>query len=268
MCGKSAYLERIRSLAEVAQISLICIPQRLENMCEEIATLTATDTLTFEWLGERDGQGTILPFGADEPAYIQFSSGSTSEPKGIIVTQSALSSKVKGVLQDCISIAPTDRAFSWLPLYHDKSMVGFALAPLFAQISVDYISAVSFARSPALWLELMSRNSSTIIYAPSFWYKLAAKRYIKTPLLIDLSNLRLAGIGGDTICPKILDFSNKLFCQLSSNQLRSRQATAWLRPPFSSINPMELRPILSITSYSRGNSWQHPRKISPWESNR
>lgn len=205
MGGKGAYLERIKSLAEVAQISLICIPKSLENMCDEIATLTTTDTLTFEQLGKRDGRGTILPLGADEPAYIQFSSGSTSEPKGIIVTQSALSSNVKGILQECIRIAPTDRAFSWLPLYHDMGMVGFALAPLFAQTSVDYISPVSFARSPTLWLELMSRNSSTITYAPSFGYELAAKRYIKTPLKLDLSKLRLAGIGGDTISPKVLD---------------------------------------------------------------
>jgi len=206
MGGKGAYLDRIKSLAEVAQISLICIPQSLENMCDELAALTATDTLTFEQLGGRDGQGTILPLGADEPAYIQFSSGSTSEPKGIIVTQSALSNNVRGILQECIRIAPTDRAFSWLPLYHDMGMVGFALAPLFAQTSVDYISPVSFARSPTLWLELMSRNSSTITYAPSFGYELAAKRYTKTPLPLDLSNLRLAGIGGDTISPKVLDY--------------------------------------------------------------
>lgn len=222
MGGKGAYLERIKSLAEVAQISLICVPQSLENMCEEIATLAATDTLTFDQLGECDGQGKILPLGADEPAYIQFSSGSTSEPKGIIVTQSALSSNVKGILQECIRIAPNDRAFSWLPLYHDMGMVGFALAPLFAQISVDFISPVSFARSPTLWLELMSRNSSTITYAPPFGYELAAKRYIKTPLKLDLSSLRLAGIGGDTISPKVLD----LFTQtLLPTQFKSAALT-------------------------------------------
>lgn len=211
MGGKSAYLERIKIMSQVAQPSLICLPTTLDKMSDEIQAITGVTTLTFCQLGKLEGKGCIKPLTVDEPAYIQFSSGSTSYPKGIIVTQRALSNNIKGILQECICINTTDRAFSWLPFYHDMGMVGFALAPLFAQTTVDYISPTTFARSPTLWLELMSRNGSTITYAPSFGYALAAKRYNQRRFPLDLSALRLAGIGGDMIRPNILELFTQTF---------------------------------------------------------
>jgi fatty-acyl-CoA synthase len=84
-------------------------------------------------------------------------------------------------------------------------LVGFSLAPLFGQCGVDYLPPSAFARRPVLWLRLMAANASTITYAPGFGYRLAAQRFARQAEALDLSRLRIAGIGGDMIRAEVLD---------------------------------------------------------------
>jgi fatty-acyl-CoA synthase len=101
---------------------------------------------------------------------------------------------------------PGDRAASWLPLYHDMGLIGFLMAPLSAQLSLDYLTPRDFARRPTQWLNLISRNRGTIAYSPSFGYDLATRRAAnQVPPDLDLSCWRHAGIGGDMIRPDVLD---------------------------------------------------------------
>ena len=99
------------------------------------------------------------PSGPDEEAYIQYSSGSTSNPKGVLISQKAIIANARGILREGLKLTPEDRAFSWLPLYHDMGLVGFCLSPMLGQVTVDFLATTSFARRPALWLKLMSDNS-------------------------------------------------------------------------------------------------------------
>ena len=90
-------------------------------------------------------------------------------------------------------------------------LVGFCLSPMMGQVTVDYLATTAFARRPALWLRLMSDNRSTIAYSPSFGYELAARRINGEAATLDLSNWRVAGIGGDMVRADILDlFAEKL----------------------------------------------------------
>jgi fatty-acyl-CoA synthase len=143
-------------------------------------------------------------FGADDVAYIQYSSGSTSDPKGVLINQRAIMANTLGILRHGLKITPQDRAFSWLPLYHDMGLVGFCLAPVMGQVTVDYLSTTAFARRPALWLRLMSENRSTVSYSPSFGYDLAARRINGEAVTLDLSQWRAAGIGGDMVRADVL----------------------------------------------------------------
>ena len=111
----------------------------------------------------------------------------------------------RGILNDGMRINPEDRAFSWLPLYHDMGLVGFCLSAAMGQVSVDFLATTSFARRPALWLKLMSDNKSTITYSPSFGYDLAARRINGEAVTLDLSRLRIAGIGGDMVRADVLE---------------------------------------------------------------
>ena len=84
----------------------------------------------------------------DEEAYIQYSSGSTSTPKGVLISQRAITANVRGILREGLKLTPEDRAFSWLPLYHDMGLVGFCLSPMLGQVSVDYLATTSLRPPP------------------------------------------------------------------------------------------------------------------------
>lgn len=197
--GKAAYLRRISGLLRAADAKLFCLPDTLLNLKSEFITEPDVQTLSFSELEALPEHCDGIPLRADEQAYIQFSSGSTSEPKGIMISQQAISHNARGILRECIKITPDDRAFSWLPLYHDMGLVGFSIAPLFAQTTVDYISPTNFARRPLLWLQLMAKNRCSITFAPIFGYRLAASRFKATEDKLDLSAIKIAGIGGDMI---------------------------------------------------------------------
>lgn len=215
--GKSAYITRIAGLLKAADARLLFLPDALDALKAEFATITPVQSLCFSEIENLKEYQDAEPLGADEQAYIQFSSGSTSEPKGIMISQQAISHNARAILRECIRISPEDRAFSWLPLYHDMGLVGFSIAPLFAQTTVDYISPTSFARRPLLWLQLMAQNQCSITYAPVFGYKLAASRFKQQENQFDLSKIKVAGIGGDMIHADQLELFSKTFAPTGFN---------------------------------------------------
>ncbi len=210
--GRDAYVTRIAGMLNAADASAIVTPQSLEESIGEAAKLAGVKTvLTHEAMAGLSSQGQLTAFGADDVAYIQYSSGSTSAPKGVLITQKAATANTRAILQHGMRLTDDDRAFSWLPLYHDMGLVGFCLSSMMGQASVDYLATPAFARRPALWLKLMSENRSTISYAPSFGYDLASRRINGGAKDLDLSNWRIAGIGGDMVRADVLsDFAERL----------------------------------------------------------
>jgi fatty-acyl-CoA synthase len=204
--GKDAYVERVTGMLRAAAACAVITTSDIQDHVRSGAAGAGVDTvLTHEELqGLPESLVKLQAFGSDEIAYIQYSSGSTSDPKGVLITQRAIMANTVGMLRDGLQVTPNDRAFSWLPLYHDMGLVGFCLSPLMGQVSTDYISTPSFARRPALWLRLMSENRSTISSSPSFGYDLAAKRINGEAVNLDLSHWRVAGIGGDMVRADVL----------------------------------------------------------------
>lgn len=205
MGGKDAYTARLASMASAAGLSLLLSPASLLGCVVDAAATAGATGLGYDSLPNLPEGDTPQPLEKDDPAYIQYSSGSTSHPKGVLVSQRALCANVRGILQHGLKVTPADRAFSWLPFYHDMGLVGFHFGPLFSQIDADYLSPSTFARRPTLWLDLMSANGTTITFAPSFGYKLVSDRCRKSASQWDLQRLRVAGIGGDLIRPDVLD---------------------------------------------------------------
>lgn len=195
--GREAYEWQVSRMAQTADLAVVMAPDDLRDLLTSVMSGIGINVLAMSGRDLPETVAPLRPHGADGPAYIQFSSGSTSDPKGIVATQSSVMANCQAIIQDGIRIGPDDRLVSWLPLYHDMGMVGFFMVPLCAQISVDYISPTSFARRPTTWLKLISQNRGTITYSPSFGYELCTRRYRGEPL--DLSCLRTAGIGGDMV---------------------------------------------------------------------
>lgn len=151
----------------------------------------------------------------EQVAYLQYSSGSTRFPHGVMVTHKSVMSNCRGQGYHGIQIQDDDRCVSWLPFYHDMGLVGTLLTCLTCQVSVDFMATESFARRPMQWLRLISQNQETSVsYSPTFGYDICARRANSGNLEgLDLSRWRLAGNGGDMIRPDVM--------QMFTDQFRS-----------------------------------------------
>jgi fatty-acyl-CoA synthase len=203
--GRDAYVERVAGMLQAARACAVITSEDLVASIREGAGRSDIGRVYThaELQAQPEAATRLKPFGADEDAYIQYSSGSTSNPKGVLITQKAITTNTRGILEG-MQVTVEDRAFSWLPLYHDMGLVGFCLSPMMGQVTVDYLATTAFARRPALWLKLMSDNGSTICYSPSFGYDLAARRINGEAVSLDLSRWRVAGIGGDMVRADVL----------------------------------------------------------------
>ena len=160
---------------------------------------------TFEHLPE--SAATLQPLQAHELAYLQYTSGSTRFPRGVMISQEAVLNNTRAIIEHGVQVREGDRAVSWLPYYHDMGLVGLLLTPLVCQISVDYLNTRHFAMRPRLWLKIMSENRATISFSPPFGYDLAARRLRDDDLAgYDLRNWRVAGVGAEMIHTETLAF--------------------------------------------------------------
>ncbi|HEY8087912.1 MAG TPA: fatty acyl-AMP ligase [Polyangiaceae bacterium] len=149
----------------------------------------------------------------DDLAFLQFTSGSTSRPKGVMVTHGNLAANAAAFMLDGIDRDPTvDKGVSWLPLFHDMGLIGFVVGPLFTNIPCVFLPTASFVRAPRLWLDKIHEHRGTITFAPNFAYALVAKRLKDKDVEgLDLSCLRIAGCGAEPIQARALrDFADRL----------------------------------------------------------
>lgn len=152
--------------------------------------------------------------GLDEIAFLQFTSGSTSRPKGVMVTFRNLAVNSHAIMFDGLRSTPDDRGVSWLPLYHDMGLIGFVVAPLYALVQVMFLPTTAFIRRPSLWLEAIHRFRGTITFAPNFAYALAARAVTDSQAASwDLSCMRALGCGAEPIQAEVLRTFLKRFAK-------------------------------------------------------
>ncbi len=169
--------------------------------------------LTIDALTGPAPQAPVVEVSEHDVCFLQFTSGSTSRPKGVVVTHGNLSHNseafmIHGLGKD----SSIDKGVSWLPLFHDMGLIGFVIGPLFTDIPVVFLPTASFVRSPRIWLDTIHKHRGTITYAPNFAYALVAKRLKDKDLSgLDLSCMRVTGCGAEPIQARTLrDFADKL----------------------------------------------------------
>ncbi len=141
--------------------------------------------------------------GEDHVAFLQFSSGSTRFPKGVVVRHRNLMANTRAITV-ALQAGRGDVCVSWLPLYHDMGLVGSLLTALVAGTDLHLLPTREFIRNPLLWPRLMAETGGTITYSPAFGYELAARRGGDAARTLDLGRWRVAGLGGDMIRPDVL----------------------------------------------------------------
>ncbi len=206
--GHEAYVARLRGLllgcgASVAMASNQFL-RFLREAAEGLEPVFLGAPAAFDELPEHDGP--LQPSGPTETAYLQFTSGSTSFPRGVVIEQRAVLSNLAAVINHGLDVRADDRCVSWLPFYHDMGLVGCMLAPLASQRSIDYLDTHDFAMRPRRWLELMTSTRATISFSPPFGYDLCARRIRSEDVArYDLSAWRVAGIGAEPIRAELPD---------------------------------------------------------------
>lgn len=205
--GHKAYVNQLHGLllgcsASVAVSSSQILPF-LTEAAKDIDLTFIGDPEAFEALPEANV--TLQHSDVNEIAYLQYTSGSTGFPRGVIIKQETVMANLVGSAHG-LDVRADDRCVSWLPFYHDMGLVGCMLAPMATQRSIDYLDTRDFAMRPRRWLELMSSSKATIAFSPPFGYALCARRVRPEDVAqYDLSAWRVAGIGAEPIRAELTD---------------------------------------------------------------
>lgn len=158
---------------------------------------------------------------SDSVGYLQYTSGSTREPKGVMVSHKNLMHNLAGINQ-ALRYTPDSIAATWLPYFHDYGLVDGILSSLYAGIPSFVMSPIAFIKQPFRWLQMISRYRVTHSGAPNFAYEYCVQRITPEQReALDLSCWRMAGIGAEPIRQETLERFAETFshCGFRRNSL-------------------------------------------------
>ncbi|MDQ0273780.1 non-ribosomal peptide synthetase [Cytobacillus purgationiresistens] len=157
-------------------------------------------TIYFEDAENHTIMGQLHYANRSDIAFIQFSSGSTGDPKGVILTHENILTNLEGIVDADPCRWVNDKFFSWMPLTHDLGLIGFHLAPIAANINHCLMPTNMFIRSPLSWLNKVQEYKATVLSSPNFGYKFLLDRFKEERNKdLDLSSVRKIVNGAEPI---------------------------------------------------------------------
>jgi fatty-acyl-CoA synthase len=156
--------------------------------------------------------GSRLRKGSDL-ALLQYTSGSTGDPKGVMLTHANMLANMRGVGQ-ALQLGPSDVGVSWLPLYHDMGLIGAWLTLLHYGIPLVVLSPLAFLTRPEKWLQAFHKHRGTVTAAPNFAYELCVRKIADKDIQgVDLSSWRAALNGAEPVNPETLERFGQRFAK-------------------------------------------------------
>lgn len=203
---RERHLARLLAIATDAEAQCILTTSALIPLISEAAIKQLADTaiLTVDAIMQNDAQSAASAWHAripekDEIAFLQYTSGSTSTPKGVMVSHHNLMINARA-FEEGMSIDSEDSFVSWLPLYHDMGLIGGLLQPIHRGIPAILMTPQFFIERPVRWLEVISRHGATVSGAPNFAFQLCVERVRSSQLQgLDLSTWRVAFSGAEPV---------------------------------------------------------------------
>ena len=174
------------------------------------STPFARRVCVLEEIDQLEQEAVLHAAAPEDTALIQFSSGSTSEPKGVVLSHTNLLVNIKAISR-AAAIGCNDSTLSWMPLSHDMGLIGFHLVPLFNGLDQVLMDTDLFVRRPARWLEAAHCYRTSLLCSPNFGYQHYLRSVPAPADSLDLSNVRLIFNGAEPVSASVCrEFAQQL----------------------------------------------------------
>ena len=205
------YAARQAAILRSAEVSTIITFGRAERVARllepQVPSLRRVTTAAqIADLGTRPGQlSGARKVTSSDIAFLQYTSGSTGDPKGVTLTHANLLANLRAILA-VVQMNPADRAVSWLPLYHDMGLIGAWMGPMYAGAPLSLMSPLAFLSRPERWLWAIHEHRGTVTAAPNFAYELCVRKVPDERIEgLDLSSMRYMLNGAEPVNPSTLE---------------------------------------------------------------
>ena len=205
------YAARQAAILRSAEVSTIVTFGRAEKVARLLqprvpSLRRVTTTGQIAELASRPGQlSGARRVSSSDIAFLQYTSGSTGDPKGVTLTHANLLANLRAILA-VVEMNPADRAVSWLPLYHDMGLIGAWMGPMYAGAPLSLMSPLAFLSRPERWLWAIHEHRGTVTAAPNFAYELCVRKVPDERIEgLDLSSMRYMLNGAEPVNPSTLE---------------------------------------------------------------
>lgn len=200
------HLRRHSRILRNAQASILITVPEAKTAARLLKSQTETlrHIVTVKRLAQTSGTWSSPPIQTQDIALLQYTSGSTGDPKGVVLTHANLLSNIRA-MGTRVQARSTDVFVSWLPLYHDMGLIGACLGSLYYAMPLVVMSPLSFMARPSRWLWTIHRHRGTLSAAPNFAYELCLRHISDRSLEdLDLSSWRMTFNGAEPVSAETL----------------------------------------------------------------
>ncbi len=208
-------VERLRAVARDAEPHCVLTTADITALARDLLAQQAPELGRIEWMSTdalpAQEHGTLPELAPDSLAFLQYTSGSTSDPRGVRLTHANLLHNL-GLIGDFFDLDARSKGVIWLPPYHDMGLIGGVLGPVHGGFPVTLLSPMAFLTDPMRWLRTLSEAGATASGGPNFAFELCARR--ATPENthgLDLSRWQVAFCGAEPIRPSTLERFAEVF---------------------------------------------------------
>lgn len=207
------HLRRQVKILQNSEAAMLIVPPEGKALAGLVSGQVATlrHVLTVSDLHGMSGEPTSVERQPDDLALLQYTSGSTGDPKGVMLTHANLLANIRA-MGTALEASSKDVFVSWLPLYHDMGLIGAWLGSLYYAAPVVVMSPLRFIVRPESWLWAVHRNSATLSAAPNFAFELCVNKIDESAIKgLDLSSLRMISNGAEPVSAETIRRFNERF---------------------------------------------------------